>query len=153
LIVPNPNPNRSEKQDPNPNPKEIVRIPNTDFKLIYNLIFLTNTNLSEPRNGLCGKFDDGEVEGVGLGQTIVPQVVPKPGDPGAGVAHVRIDERHDGEDAAHLGVRLPGEHLDDLAVEVVQEGVQLLGGDLAQLRGHIHVQVLEETYILQFNTK
>ena len=82
-------------------------------------LLIKNLNLCKTSDGLGGQLDNRQIQGVGLRQTVVPQVVPKAGDAGAGVAHVCIDERHNGEDAAHLGVCFTGEHLDDLPVEVV----------------------------------
>ena len=61
---------------------------------------------------------------------------------GAGVTHVGIDEGHDSEDPAHLGVSVSGDHLEDVMIEVVQEGVELLLPHLSELGVDVHVEVL-----------
>ena len=66
----------------------------------------------------------------------------RPGYPGAGVANVSIDQSHDGQYAAHLGVGVAGHHLEYVVVELVQEGVEFLLANLAQLRVDVHVEVL-----------
>ena len=37
-------------------------------------------HLGQPGDGLGGQLYHGQVQGVGLGQAVVPQVVPKPAD-------------------------------------------------------------------------
>ena len=120
-------------------------------------------DLGQPGDGLGGQLNDGQVEGVGLGQTVVTEVVAKPGVKstqlenlsrsdltksalprysGSSVAHVSIHKSHDSQDATHLGVGVSGHHLEYVVVEFIQEGIEVLLADLPQLRGHIGVQVL-----------
>ena len=65
-------------------------------------------------------------------------VLLRPGNACASVANVSIDQNHNGQYAAHLGVCVTGgDHFEDIVVEVVQEGVKVFLGYLPQLSGDI----------------
>ena len=57
-----------------------------------------------------------------------------PGNASAGVANISVDKNHNCQNSPHLGVCVAGrDHLEDIVVEVVEEGVQIFLGDLPQL--------------------
>ena len=58
----------------------------------------------------------------------------RPGNACASVANIGIDKNHNGQYASHLRVRVAGgDHLEDIVVEVVQEGIQIFLGYFPQL--------------------
>ena len=58
----------------------------------------------------------------------------RPGNPCASVTDVSVDEHHNCQYSPHLGVGVAGrDHLENIVVEVIEEGVQVFLGYFPQL--------------------